>query len=80
MMDLLVWSGVIWGHSGEILECRITVCNYSVELSIQNHNRHTLIGCIFLFLTKQHMCEMLLLYHIDICLVFHGIPHPELTK
>ena len=30
---------LIWGRSGVILECRITVCNYYVEPSIKNHNR-----------------------------------------
>ena len=33
----VIWG--VWGRSGVILECRIIVCNYSVEPSIQIHNR-----------------------------------------
>ena len=34
---ILETSGVIWGGSKVILKCRIT--NFSVEPSIQNHNK-----------------------------------------
>ena len=37
-------SGVFWGGSaGVILECRITVCNYWVELSIQKSQPSTVV-------------------------------------
>ena len=42
MWNLL--SGVLWGRSGVILECRITVCNYSVKLSIQKSQPSTRHG------------------------------------
>ena len=40
--ELLVWLGMIWGRSGVILECRIPVCNYSVE-PYQNHHRELIL-------------------------------------
>ena len=45
----VIWvhSGVFWGYSGVILECRITVCNYSVAPSIQKSQLSTLISCIY---------------------------------
>ena len=36
---ILGTSGVIWGGSRVILKCRITLYNYLVEPSIQNHNQ-----------------------------------------
>ena len=47
-------SGVIWGYSGVILECRITVCNYSVAPSIQKSQLSTLISCIY---TRTLQCN-----------------------
>ena len=34
----------IWGPAGMILECRITVCNYTVEPRIQKWQPRTLFG------------------------------------
>ena len=42
--ELLVWSVVIWGRSGVILECRITVCYKTIS---QTH----LVFCASLALT-----------------------------
>ena len=44
--ELLVWLGVIWGRSGVILECRIPVCNYSVEPSIQITTENLFCLCL----------------------------------
>ena len=48
---ILGTSGVIWGHSGVILECRIAVYNFSVEPSIQKSQPSTLIDCVFSVVT-----------------------------
>ena len=45
-------SGVIWGTFGVILECRITVCNYSIETSIQKSQPSTLINCVHSVVTR----------------------------
>ena len=44
---ILGTSCMIWGRSGMILKCRITVCNYSVAPSIQKSQLSTLISCIY---------------------------------
>jgi len=45
-------SGVFWRRSaGVVLECRITVCNYSVELSIQKSQPSTVV-------TTQLLCVL----------------------
>ena len=48
----LVTSGVIWESFGVILECRITVCNNSVEQSIQKSQPSTLIDCVHSVVTR----------------------------
>ena len=56
---------MIWGNSGVILECRITVCSYSVELSIQKSQTSTLIGCVYWFVTRFELSSIYV-FHISI--------------
>ena len=57
-------SGVIWGSSGVILECRITVCNYSVEPSIQKSQPSTLIDCVHSAVTRFEL-QPINFFHIS---------------
>ena len=57
-------SGVIWGTFGVILECRITVCNYSVEPSIQKSQPSTLIDCVYSVVTRFEL-KSINFFHIS---------------
>ena len=56
-------SGVIWGSFGVVLECRITVCNYSVEPSTQKSQHSTLIDCVHSVVTRFEL-QSINFFHI----------------